>query len=109
MTEIGRRGEGDEGDRWGPHGSDVRERDGVVAGMHKVEGNTPFGKYAKAAQAEWAECRHDGLRGKSGPTRARLGRMGRNLKRILFRIKIGFLNIPRLWKFTQGDFGGILT
>jgi hypothetical protein len=25
-----------------------------------------------------------------------------------FRIKIGFLNIQRLWKFAQGDLGGIL-
>jgi hypothetical protein len=26
-----------------------------------------------------------------------------------FRIKIGFLNLPRIWKFVEGDFGGILT
>jgi hypothetical protein len=26
-----------------------------------------------------------------------------------FRIKFGFLNIQRLWKFVQGDLGGILT
>jgi hypothetical protein len=26
-----------------------------------------------------------------------------------FRIKFGFLNIQRLWKFEQGDLGGILT
>jgi hypothetical protein len=26
VSEIGRRGEGDEADRWAPHGSDVRER-----------------------------------------------------------------------------------
>jgi hypothetical protein len=35
--------------------------------------------------------------------------MGQNLRRNLFCIKIGFLNIPRLWKFAQGDLGGILT
>jgi hypothetical protein len=29
--------------------------------------------------------------------------------KILFRIKIGFLNLPRLWKFVQGDLAGILT
>jgi hypothetical protein len=28
--------------------------------------------------------------------------------RILFGIKIRFLNIPRLWKFVQGGLGGIL-
>jgi hypothetical protein len=26
----------------------------------------------------------------------------------LFGIKFGFLNLPRLWKFVQEDFGGIL-
>jgi hypothetical protein len=26
-----------------------------------------------------------------------------------FRFKIGFLNLPRLWKFVEGDLGGILT
>jgi hypothetical protein len=26
-----------------------------------------------------------------------------------FRIKFGFLNIQRLWKFAQGDLAGILT
>jgi hypothetical protein len=31
------------------------------------------------------------------------------LKKISFRIEIEFLNIPRLWKFAQGDLGGILT
>jgi hypothetical protein len=47
--------------------------------------------------------------GHSRPARAGLGRMGRNLKKIPFQIKIKFLNIPRLWKFAQGDLGGILT
>jgi hypothetical protein len=74
--------------------------------MCKVKGNTPFGKYAKAAWAEWALA---GIRqpvGQRGLARAGLGR---NLRKIPFRIKIGFLNIPRLWKFAQGDLGGILT
>jgi hypothetical protein len=26
----------------------------------------------------------------------------------LYGIKIGLLNLPRLWKFVQGDLGGIL-
>jgi hypothetical protein len=40
--------------------------------MRKVKGNTPFGKYAKAAWAEWAERRPGGLRAK----RASTGRAG---------------------------------
>jgi hypothetical protein len=27
----------------------------------------------------------------------------------IFGLKIGFLNFPRLWKFAQGDLGGIWT
>jgi hypothetical protein len=49
-----------------PHGSDVRERESVVDGLRKLEEEAPFGKYAKAAQAEWAERVHGGLRGKAG-------------------------------------------
>jgi hypothetical protein len=37
-----------------------------------------------------------------------LGRLGRKRGKIPFRIKIGILNLQRLWKFLQGDFGGIL-
>jgi hypothetical protein len=32
----------------------------------------------------------------------------RSIKRIS-ELKIGFLNVPRLWKFVEGDLGGILT
>jgi hypothetical protein len=34
--------------------------------------------------------------------------MGRNRRKNYFRIKFEFLNIQRLWKFAQGDLGGIL-
>jgi hypothetical protein len=30
-------------------------------------------------------------------------------KKRKFRIKIGFLNLQRLWKFVEGDLGGIFT
>jgi hypothetical protein len=77
--------------------------------VRKVEENMPFGKYANAAWAEWAERGASGLWGVAGRRGAGLGRMGQNLKKIPFRIKIKFMNIPRLWKFAQGDLGGILT
>jgi hypothetical protein len=40
-----------------------------------------------------------------------VGRLATGLEaeKNLFRIKIGFLNLPSLWKFVQGDLGGILT
>jgi hypothetical protein len=39
--------------------------------------------------------------GVAGPT-------GPDVEKNPFRIKIGFLNLQRLWKFVQGDLGGIL-
>jgi hypothetical protein len=31
------------------------------------------------------------------------------IKKRISELKIGFLNLPRLWKFVEGDLGGILT
>jgi creatinine amidohydrolase/Fe(II)-dependent formamide hydrolase-like protein len=44
----------------------VTEGEGVIAGLHKLEEETAFGKYAKAAQAEMARARARGLREKVG-------------------------------------------
>jgi hypothetical protein len=46
-----------------------------------------------------------GLRGRVG---RKVGRAEIKRKRIS-ELKIGFLNLPRLWKFVEGDLGGILT
>jgi hypothetical protein len=85
------------------------ERGNTVDGLCKLEEEAPFGKYAKAAQAEWAERAHGGLRGEAGRGCSMLGRMGRYRRKNYFRIKFEFSNIQRLWKFSQGDLGGILT
>jgi hypothetical protein len=37
------------------------------------------------------------------------GRPGRKRRKRNSELKIGFLNLPRLWKFAQGDLGEILT
>jgi hypothetical protein len=37
------------------------------------------------------------------------GRSGLKSKKISFLIKIEFLDMPMLWKFAQGNLGGILT
>jgi hypothetical protein len=50
----------------GPHMVVMCEREGVSAGVRKVEENTPFRKYANAAWAEWAERGADGLWGGAG-------------------------------------------
>jgi hypothetical protein len=34
---------------------------------------------------------------------------GRKQGKMISELKIGFLNLPRLWKFVEGDLGGILT
>jgi hypothetical protein len=86
----------------------VTEEEGVVAGPCKLEEETTFGKYAKAAQAGMGRARAWRPTVWSGPARARLGLVGRILRKNSFQIKIGFLNLPRLWKFV-GDLGGILT
>jgi hypothetical protein len=31
------------------------------------------------------------------------------MKKKIFELETGFWNLPRLWKFAQGDLGGILT
>jgi hypothetical protein len=41
----------------------------------------------------------------SGPQ----GRPGRNQGKRISELKIGFLNLPRLWRFVEGDLEGILT
>jgi hypothetical protein len=47
---------------------------------------------------------HSGAGGLAWP----LCRLARKLKKIPFPIKIEFFNLPRLWKFIEGDLGGIL-
>jgi hypothetical protein len=62
LPRVSRREEGAGSDGWSPLGSDVRGN--VVDGLRKLKEEAPFGKYAKAAQAEWTERAHDGLRAK---------------------------------------------
>jgi hypothetical protein len=70
VLQVGRHEEGGGSDEWGPLGSDVRGN--AVDRLHKLEEEAPFGKYAKAAQAERA---HSGLRAKRSGCSG-LGRMG---------------------------------
>jgi hypothetical protein len=99
----------------GPHLA-VIEGEGVVTGLRYVKKEMYFGQYATTVQARMgrARARPAGekaggwLGGEAGRAGWPLGRLGRKRRKILFRIKIGFLNLPRLWKFAQGDLGGIL-
>jgi hypothetical protein len=48
--------------------------------------------------------------GLAGPEAERAaGSAGPKAKKIVFELKIGFLNLARLWKFVEGDLGWILT
>jgi hypothetical protein len=54
----------------------VTAEEGVVVGLRKLEEDTAFGKYAKAAQARTCRAHARWLAVRSGPARARLGRVG---------------------------------
>jgi hypothetical protein len=51
-------------------------------------------------------------RGQWGPTGPKAEWAARSaeakMKKKIFELEIGFWNLPRLWKFAQGDLGGIL-
>jgi hypothetical protein len=75
-----------------------------------------FREDATDAWAKWAGQGGFSLRGQRGQrvgwARGRVGRkVGRaeNKKKGISELKIGFLNLSRLWKFVEGDLGGILT
>jgi hypothetical protein len=71
---------------------------------------------ATDARARWAGRGSFGLRGQRGQRAGwARGRVGRKVGRVevkekgISELKIGFLNLLRLWKFVEGDLGGILT
>jgi hypothetical protein len=79
------------------------------------KGKTYSHRDATDARAGWASEGCFGLRGQRGQRAGwAKGRAGRKVGRVkskekISELKIGFLNLPRLWKFVQGDLGGILT
>jgi hypothetical protein len=102
----------------GAHASAVdREKaprtEGVNQRRKRTSANTPTARVGRAAWAGlWASAcgRREATGGwlgqrLSGPQ----GRTGQKRRKRNFELKIGFLNLPRLWKFAQGDLGGILT
>jgi hypothetical protein len=88
----------------------VTEGEGVIAGQRKLKVETAFGYYAKALQAGMGRAHaraRPAVQSWASTGEARPG--GPNSEEKLFSNKIGFLNLPRLWKFVEGDLGGILT
>jgi hypothetical protein len=82
---VGSREEEGGSDGWGPVGSDVRGY--AVDGLRKLEEEAPFGKYAKAAHAEWAERVHGSLWAKRPGL---LGAGSESEEKNDFRIKFDF-------------------
>jgi hypothetical protein len=98
----------------------VTEGEDVIAGLRKREEETYFGQYANAAQAGMGRARARGLRekrgraggglgGEAGRADWPLGRLGRKRRKISFPNKNWIFELTRLWKFVEGDLGGILT
>jgi hypothetical protein len=80
-----------------------------VAGGGQGGGARPFGDGGACFVLAWGGRRQVGSGGPKGCVgRLATGPMGSEAENP-FSIKIGFLNLLRLWKFVQGDLGGILT
>jgi hypothetical protein len=111
---VGRRGGEDTSDRWGPVDIETRERRPYREGVNQ-KGKRISRKDAADARAGWAgrvisACEDHAAGGRAGPEAKRVaGSVGPKVRKRNFRIKIGFLNLTRLWKFVEGDLGGILT
>jgi hypothetical protein len=102
----------------GAHVSAGGEREGADDGRRESKKKTYFCKYANGARRLSGLGRPVGfgLRERRGASGSWLGRRpsgpqgrpgGKQGKRI-FELKIRFLNLARLWKFVEGDLGGIL-
>jgi hypothetical protein len=101
------------------HTSARGEREGADDGRRESKKKTYFCKYANGARGLSGLGRHVGfgLRERRGASGSRLGRWpsgpqgrsGRKQGKRISELKIGVLNLARLWKFVEGDLGGILT
>jgi hypothetical protein len=87
--------------------------EGVNQRRKRISAITPTARVGRAAWASlWASAYGRGERpaGQTGRTAEWAARsVGLKAKKRISELKIGFLNLLRLWKFAQGDLGGILT
>jgi hypothetical protein len=114
VAGIGRREVEDRADRWAPLGGDRgRRRHRRVTQCEKGNVFWPI-RHCRAcrdgpsARGLWERRPVAGCVERPGGPAGRRADWAESEGKILFRIKIGFLNLPRLWKFAQGDLGGIL-
>jgi hypothetical protein len=113
-TGVDRRGEGGESDRWGLVDKETRERRPTREGVIR-KGKRISREDATDALAGWAgraisACGDGAAGGLAGPeAKPAAGSAGPKARKRISELKIRFLNLPRLWKFIEGDLGGILT
>jgi hypothetical protein len=112
---VGQRGGEDTSDRWGPIDRETRERRLAREGVNQ-KGKHISREDATDAWAGWAGRGDFSLRGMARPVgwpgqrpNGPQGWPGRKEGKLISELKIGFSNLPRLWKFVEGDLGGILT
>jgi hypothetical protein len=113
--ELGRLEVGDRADSRGPVVRGMRARwlaqEGVNQKGKRTSANTPStcglaGPAGLDSTRERREASGSQLgRRPGGPQ----GRPGRKQGKRISKLKIGFLNLPRHWKFVEGDLGRILT
>jgi hypothetical protein len=79
-----------------------------VAGGGHGGGTRPSGGGGACSVLVWGGRRPTGLGGPKGRVGWLVaGPIETEAEQNPFRIKIGFLNLPRIWKFVQGNFEGI--
>jgi hypothetical protein len=112
---VGRRDGEDTSDRWGLVDRETRERRLAREGVNR-KGKRISHEDATDARAGWADQGDFSLRGTAWLVGWRGQRLngtqcwsGRKTGKMISELKIRILNLPRLWKFVEGDLGGILT
>jgi hypothetical protein len=114
VGELRRLEVGDGTDSWGSIDRETWERRAAQKARTK-KGRRISCEDATDARAGWAGRDSFGLRGGAasglaGPEAEWAARSaGPKSRKRISELKIRFLNLPRLWKFVEGDLGGILT
>jgi hypothetical protein len=110
-ARVSRRSGEDTSDRWGPVDRETRERRPAREGVNR-RGKRISREDATNARAGWAgraisASGDSAAGGLAGPeAKQAVESAGPKIrKKRNFRIKIGFLNLSRLWKFVEGDLG----
>jgi hypothetical protein len=104
---------GDGTDSWGPVDRETWERRPARKERTKREDVFPAKTRPTCGldgPAETASaCGGSAASGLAGPEAEWAARSaGLKSRKRISKLKIGFLNLPRLWKFVEGDLGGIL-